>query len=192
MSKAEKNNWEERYARDDQEAGRHPLALLSAWLNKAKKGKALDLASGTGRNAFFLAENGYAVTAIDVSATALRLAEEEAQARGLRITWIEADLDSYTLTGQYDLILASFFKIRKQLAPAIIKALTGGGLLIYESHMTPPANPEEARKHQFHFQPGELRDLFSGLTILHYDEHQAGEKDGHPAWIASLVARKDE
>ncbi len=190
MSKDERNKWEARYSHDEQEF-RQPSPLLVKWIGEAPPGKALDLAAGMGRNAFFLAERGYEVTAVDLSPTAIRRARKQARKKSLPIEWIEADLDSYTLPGRYDLIVISFFYINKKLAPAIMEALNAGGVLIYENHMLPPQHPEEAAEHSFHFQPGELRALFPGLKLLHYEERQAGEKGGHPSWVAALVARKE-
>ena len=109
MSDEEKNNWDAKYSGDGYKHDQKPSDLLVRWLGSLPPGKALDLACGTGRNSLFLAEKGYAVTAIDVSPIAIRLAEKSAREKGLTINWIVADLDSYEIRGQYDLMVISFF-----------------------------------------------------------------------------------
>lgn len=55
-------------------------------------GPALDLGCGTGTNAVYLAQRGYAVTAVDGSARALDAARQKATAAGVAVEFIEADL----------------------------------------------------------------------------------------------------
>lgn len=191
MSEDEKNNWEKRYSGDDYEPSRTPSALLTEWLDDRPPGRALDLACGTGRNSVLLAERGYNVTAIDISPRAIKLAEHIAREKGLRINWIVADLDNYVIHGRYDLIVISFFSVNKNMVPAIIDALKGGGILLYENHMLSPSTPDDAHKHRFHLKPGELGRLFKGLKVLHYEERQVdGERD-RPSYLASLIAQKE-
>ena len=191
MSEDDKNHWEMKYSGDGYEPNRNPSALLTEWLDDRTPGRALDLACGTGRNALCLAEKGYDVTAIDISPRAIALGEDMAREKGLKINWIVADLDNYDLKGQYDLIVISFFYVSRNMVSPIIKALKKGGLLLYENHMLAPVSvDDEANKHRFHFQPGELKQLFRGLTTIRYEERQV-EREGRPAYLASLVAQKD-
>ncbi|MCK5307678.1 MAG: SAM-dependent methyltransferase, partial [Zetaproteobacteria bacterium] len=60
-------DWDKRYSVNPSTQLRKPSALLAELLPTLPGGKALDLACGEGRNAFFLARNGYAVDAIDSS-----------------------------------------------------------------------------------------------------------------------------
>lgn len=73
--------------------------LPDPWLRKVLSllptaGRVLDLACGRGRNALFLAECGYAVTAVDASGEALEQLASEAQRRGLRIDRLQRDLET--------------------------------------------------------------------------------------------------
>jgi SAM-dependent methyltransferase len=192
MSTSDKNHWEKRYSGDGYEPNRHPSALLNKWLGERSPGTALDLASGTGRNALYLAEQGYDVTAIEISPLAVNLAEQAARKQGLKIKWIVADLDDYVIQEQYDLIIISFFYVNKNMVLPIINALKKGGLLLYENHMLSPFSAEEeTRKHRFHLRPGELRQLFQGLKYLHYEELQVDAEGGRPSYLARLVALKE-
>jgi len=152
----------------------------------------LDLACGTGRNALYLAEKGYDVTAIDISPRAIAGAEQMARERRLKINWIIADLDDYAILGLYDLIVISFFYVNKRMAPTVVGALKSGGILLCENHMlSPAAADDEAHKHRFHLKPGELGNLFQGLKILRYEERPVNGEGGHPSFLASLVAQKE-
>ncbi len=190
MSEDERNNWEERYSGDGCDTLRNPSALLTEWLDDRPPGKALDLACGTGRNALFLAEKGYDVTAIDISPRAIALARQVARERGLKINWIAADLDTYAIRGRYDLIVISFFKVSREMVPGIIDALQDGGMLLYENHLLPPSSADETHNHRFHLKPGELGQLFTGLQVIGYEERRVEGEGGRPSHLASLVAQK--
>jgi len=192
MSEDEKNNWEKKYSGDGYEPNRNPSALLTEWLDDRPPGRALDLACGTGRNALYLAEKGYDVSAIDTSPQAIELAEQAAREEGLKINWIVADLDDYAIQEQYDLIIISFFYVNKNMVPSIINALKKGGILLYENNMlSPSAAEDKARKHRFHLKPGELQQIFKGLKVIRYEERQVDREGGRPFYLASLVAQKE-
>jgi len=55
--------------------------------------RTLDVACGAGRNALFLATNGYDVTAVDISVVGLDRGRRVATERGLSVDWLYADLD---------------------------------------------------------------------------------------------------
>ena len=192
MSEEDKIRWEKRYSGERHEPDRAPSALLTEWLNGRSPGKAFDFASGTGRNALHLAEKGYDVTAIDISPSAIEAAERAAREKGLKINGIAADLDEYVFPGQYDLIVVSFFRVNENMALSITNALKKGGILLFENHMLSPSPTEnESRKHRFHFKPGELRRLFRGLNILHYEELREDSHGESPSYLARLVAQRE-
>jgi ubiquinone/menaquinone biosynthesis C-methylase UbiE len=89
--------WNDRYQDESFRLPAEPSRPLGEFADSLPDGRALDVATGTGRNALFLAERGNEVDAVDVSDVALRAARERAAERGLdeRINWIQADLDSY-------------------------------------------------------------------------------------------------
>ena len=192
MSEDDKDHWEKKYSGDGYEPNRKPSALLTEWLDGRPPGRALDLACGTGRNALYLAEKGYDVTAVDISPRAIQLAETMAREKGLKISWLVADLDNYDPPGQFDLIIISFFYINRNRVPQIIKALKKGGILLYENHLlAPSSSDDEASKHRFHFRPGELAELFRGLSMIRYEERHVDKGEDRPSYLASLVAQKE-
>ena len=63
--------WNDRYNTDDYAYGKTPNAFLAERFAAIPRGRVLSLAEGEGRNAVFLAKQGYAVTAVDGSAVGL-------------------------------------------------------------------------------------------------------------------------
>ena len=92
MSDTDRERWNARYASGEYAARTYPSALLAAWTDRLPPGRALDVACGLGRNAIHLAAHGYAVDAMDISDIALAGARERADAAGVTVNWIEADL----------------------------------------------------------------------------------------------------
>jgi 2-polyprenyl-3-methyl-5-hydroxy-6-metoxy-1,4-benzoquinol methylase len=69
-----------------------------------RSGRALDLGTGPGTQAMRLAQRGFDVTAVDISAAAVELARHKAEAQQLSIDWRQDDILATRLTGQFDLI----------------------------------------------------------------------------------------
>jgi hypothetical protein len=96
------------------------------------------------------------------------------------------DLNSITHLGteEYELLVVFYF-LRRELFPAITRALKPGGTLIYRTYtidrMKVPGGPSDPR---YLLQPNELLHAFSGLRVLHYREMLQGKA------AAELVGRK--
>src|SRR5262249_56447890 len=77
-----------------------------------RPGRALDLATGEGRNAVWLAEQGWQVTAVDYSAVGLAKGGQLAEARGVSVDWVAADLLEYQPTPKaFDLVLVVYLHL---------------------------------------------------------------------------------
>ncbi|WP_262285303.1 class I SAM-dependent methyltransferase [Micromonospora sp. MA102] len=102
-------------------------------------GAALDLAAGEGRNAVWLAEQGWRVTAVDFSPVAVGRGRELADGRGVQVEWRVADVTAYRpVPGSYDLVLISYLHLPAgDLAPVLAaakQALRPGGSLVVVGH----------------------------------------------------------
>src|SRR3989304_8364850 len=87
--------WEAKYQQGERRPDGPPSGLLRRWRPCRPRGRALEVATGLGRNALFLAKAGYQVDAIDIAPTGLQEAARRARRRGLRVRGVEADRDPY-------------------------------------------------------------------------------------------------
>ena len=190
MSNADRERWNVRYASGEYAARTHPSALLAAWFDRLPRGRALDVACGTGRNAIHLAGNGYAVDAMDISAVALARARERAEAAGVAVHWIETDLDRAAIARDaYDVIVVARF-LDRPLIPRLVDALRPGGHVVYDHHYITPADVDGPRSRRFRARPNELLERFSALRVLFYEEGIVADPDGRRMALARLVACK--
>lgn len=143
--------WDARYS----EAGRvwsgEPNTVLVRKAAKLTPGRALDLGSGEGADAIWLARQGWRVTAVDVSRVALDRAEQHAVAAGVDglIEWQRCDLAVSFPSGTFDLVSAQFLQSEVDLPrEAILRAaaavVASGGVLLIVGHAGFPSwmNPD--------------------------------------------------
>ncbi|MST33552.1 methyltransferase domain-containing protein [Acidimicrobiaceae bacterium USS-CC1] len=86
--------WDQRYADTDWPS--EPDDALVELAAGLPPGRALDLGCGPGRNAIWLARQGWTVTGIDASAVGLRIAGERAREAGVTLELVQADVLTYT------------------------------------------------------------------------------------------------
>ncbi|ELZ12672.1 methyltransferase type 11 [Halovivax asiaticus JCM 14624] len=147
-----------------------PSPVLSDVIGALSPGRALDVATGHGRNAISLAERGWTVDAIDISRAMLDPARRRADDRGVSVNWLLADVDDYCFpSGAYDLVTISFFDTRDRL-DAIRQTLVPGGVLCYEHHLVSEARAGPGVATRYRFEPGELRTLVDDMIVAHYVE----------------------
>jgi SAM-dependent methyltransferase len=131
-------DWDARYAAEPLLWGTGPNQFVRSRLAQAEPGAAVDLASGNGRNALWLARRGWRVTAVDVSAVALAQGMERARELGLQIDWQECDVRGWTPAEPVDLVLVAYLHLPvAELTAVLISAarnLTPGGRLLYVGH----------------------------------------------------------
>ncbi|MFC3956913.1 class I SAM-dependent methyltransferase [Halovivax cerinus] len=166
---------ESRTGRTEEYGWRDPTPILRDAARRRSPGRALDVATGRGRNAIFLARRGWTVDAIDISRAMLDPARRRADDRGVSVNWILADVDDYCFRpSAYDLVTISFFDTRQRLE-AIRNALAPGGVLCYEHHLV-TRDARAGPGARYRFQPGELRTAVDDLVVDHYDEDLADRR----------------
>jgi len=180
-------SWEEKYrgqAMDPRAAD--PLLVETA--SALSPGRALDLACGTGRNALWLAQHGWKVTAVDGSPAAIDTLRSRAVERSVSVDARVANLEKaefaaeFTMEpAQWDLIACCYY-LQRDLFQSMKQGLVPGGILVAIALMVEPGKEHSP----FRAQPGELRGFFEGWDILHYRE---GADSSHRA-TAELVARR--
>ncbi|HXJ84784.1 MAG TPA: class I SAM-dependent methyltransferase [Candidatus Methylomirabilis sp.] len=138
-SDLERARWNRRYASADRHATPVPSRFLVTEVSGMPPGRALDLACGAGRNAVWLAEHGWHVTAVDFSDTGLGIARELARARHVEVEWIEADVVGWLPRSRaYDLVCVLYLQVRAGERRAAlghaVDALAPGGTLLVVGH----------------------------------------------------------
>lgn len=158
--------------------------------------RALDIAGGVGRNALFLAREGWQVTLNELSDEAAQLAEANAGGEGLQLELCRASaldvlspesLHSARRHGtRYDLILMLYY-LDRALFPLLPLALAPGGMLFIKTRTEEHPRFRAGSHHpEYYLRAGELGASFPGLRVLHSSE-QAGmaellvEQEGAPA-----------
>ena len=159
MAETDKKKWDDRYSQDI--GNLTPSSLLRKHIHQATVRRALDIACGNGKNSIFLAEQGFAVDAVDISSVAIENLREKA----LGINAQCKDLDEYHIEkASYDLILNANF-LDRRLFPYIISGLQTGGLLVFESFAG-------TKTSKYCLGPNELLQAFSSLHIIYYAESE--------------------
>ena len=131
--------WDERYSSEEYAYGITPNKFLEENFNCIPKGKVLSLAEGEGRNAVFLAKQGYSVTAVDASRVGLEKARSLAKENGVVIECIHADLADYDIgENKWDGIVSIFCplpsSLRKQLHKKVEAGLKRNGVFLLEAY----------------------------------------------------------
>ena len=189
-SEDDRNRWNKRYDTSNYIYSRDPLTFLKEKLDILVRGKALVLAMGEGRNAVFLAKNGFDVDGCDISDKAIEKATLFARESDVILNAFAADLEEYEIPAdKYDLITC-FYYTQKSLIPQIKKGLKKGGLVMFETYSIDqlkygkdapgPKNPAYLLKHN------ELLDIFRDFRIIYYRECEIAEKKS----VVSLIAQK--
>lgn len=165
--------WDQRFGVERYLYGTEPVEFLRQNLHRLPKGKALVLAAGEGRNAVWLAEQGYDVIAMDASPVGLEKAVELAEAKRVTIGTDVGDLEhGYDMgENEYDLI-TDFYYHNPAMMADVMRALKPGGAFVLqnfsidqlETNRFGPKNPDYLVK------PNEMLKLFDNYRILHYED----------------------
>ena len=141
-----------------------PNKLLIEAARNRKPGKALDVGMGQGRNAIYLARNGWQVTGFDVSREGLGAAQKLAGEAGVKIrTELASDEEFDFGTEAWDLI-AILYPIEKRSVFRVRQALKKGGIVVIE------CGHKEAGNKPFEYETNELLKIFDGFRILKYED----------------------
>lgn len=128
--------WDERYAAAGLVWSAGPNQFVEHELADLPPGRALDLAAGEGRNAIWLARQGWEVTAADFSQVALDKGRAVAGDRTVR--WVCADATTWTERSAYDLVVIAYLQLpaheRRAAVQAAFHALWPGGTLLVVAH----------------------------------------------------------
>ena len=131
--------WDERYSPEEYAYGKNPNTFLEENYQVIPKGNVLCLAEGEGRNAVFLAKQGYSVTAVDGSQVGLQKAKKLAEDHGVSIEAIHADLADFDIgESRWEGIVSIFCPLpsalRKELHKKVVAGLKPQGVYLVEAY----------------------------------------------------------
>ena len=198
MSHQDRLKWNEKYRAGAYAERNHPTRLLADWVPQAKRGRALDVACGGGRNSLFLAERGFVVDAVDISAVGLERARSTAELQGVNVHWIEADLEADAASvlppGPYELIVMVRY-VNASLYPFLLNRLADNGIFFCEEHLASDADVIGPRNPAYRLSRNELRQSVTAAAhgedeVLYYREGRVTDPDGRDAALAQLVLRR--
>ena len=176
----DRHEWDERYADAPVWSGR-PNGALVAEVEHLAPGRALDVGCGEGADAVWLAEGGWRVTAVDVSAVAVERGRAAASSAGLEIDWRVAGLLDLDPGSTHDLVSAQYPALRRTPDQAAERALLGavapGGTLLVVTH----ADVDRAAALEHGFDPDEY--------VGHGQVRAALDAAGQ-AWVVEVDERR--
>ena len=142
--------WEQLYREAPTRWSGQPNVALVAEASDLAPGTALDVGSGEGGDAIWLARRGWQVTGTDISTVALGRAAEAAAAAGVTVTWLHADLTAEPVAGSFDLVSAHYLHLpeaqRRVVHERLAAAVAPGGTLLLVAHEE-PAGHEHGHGH---------------------------------------------
>eukprot|EP01086_Lenisia_limosa_P017996 TRINITY_DN9553_c0_g1_i1.p1 TRINITY_DN9553_c0_g1~~TRINITY_DN9553_c0_g1_i1.p1 ORF type:complete len:204 (+),score=37.01 TRINITY_DN9553_c0_g1_i1:137-748(+) len=153
------NQWDTRYGSTEEYGyGEEPNAFVKESVQAGlvpKEGCVICLGCGEGRNAVFMAQQGYKVLAVDYSQEALTKTQKLADKRGVKLETEIGDFSTYVpRANTYDIIVSIFAHspppARKAIHAQLAQALAPGGKILMEGYTPkqlelktggPPAEP---------------------------------------------------
>jgi SAM-dependent methyltransferase len=136
MDSMDAAEWDERYRASELVWSAGPNQFVEAELADLPPGRALDLAAGEGRNAIWLARQGWRVTAVDFSQAGLD--KGRILADGLDIEWVCADATTWSAEPSYDVCLVAYLQLAAAERRAAVRngyaALRPGGTFLLVAH----------------------------------------------------------
>lgn len=173
-----KNQWDIRYNTEEFVYGNAPNDFLRETASHIPKGgEVLCLAEGEGRNAVFLAQHGYNVTAVDASAVGLQKAQKLAEANQVSIKTVVADLNDFEIEPQrWDGIVSIFCHLpeplRSKVYRNVVSGLATNGVFIMEAY-----TPRQLKHKtggppvvELLYEPEAMKKLLTGLDFIIYRE----------------------
>lgn len=133
------DRWDERYAATEFVWSATPNVFFAEVVGDLPPGRAIDLGCGEGRNAIWLAEQGWDVTGVDFSTIGIEKARRLATERGVEVAWLVEDLRSWSPpVAAFDLVAVVYVHFsqpdRERLVRASLAAVAPGGTWVWVGH----------------------------------------------------------
>ncbi len=187
MSDHDAHHWDDRYAAGQAHDHVHsdPNPELVALVADTAPGRALDLGTGRGRHAIWLAEQGWRVVAVDFSPVGIEQARMQAAAAGVDVDWVVGDARTWTPQGalppvrppndaraEFDLVVIAYMHLEAEAMQRAASWLRPGGRLLVLGHAVRNlaeghGGPQDPR---YLHTPESLREKALGLEVDRCEE----------------------
>lgn len=194
-------DWEQRYSGEQMWSG-NPNGALVTEMSGTAPGRALDVGAGEGGDAVWLAEQGWTVTANDISQRALDRVQTEAKHRDLDVAPHLADANARHPfdSGAFDLVLAQYASIPRTpdgrgIANVLDAVAAGGTLLVVGHDLAPMRAPFDPDEHSRPFDPDasvRVDDFAAAIAESPEWEIEVHEKRPRPAGSATQAHHADD
>jgi len=165
-----KEKWNQIYKENNKETIAASVLVEHVFLLPGS-GVALDLACGLGANAYFLAEQGLATTAWDISEVAIAKLKQTALSKALSIKAEAHEITQNSFKeSSFDVIIISRF-LDRSLSDGIISALKPSGLLFYQTFNREKIDTNGPNNPDFLLAKNELLNMFAPLKLIFYQEN---------------------
>jgi SAM-dependent methyltransferase len=174
-SEALGRSWDPAYLEHNPGFNVEPNAFLVEVVKNLKLGEALDVGMGQGRNALFLAKQGWSVTGFDVSEAGVAQAREQAKKSGLALNClVQSSEEFHWGKDRWDLIVVAYFPQLRSSLPKLLESLRPGGIVVIEAYhkeaaLDRPPGPGAGVT----FDSNELIKLLASLRVLKYEDVRA-------------------
>ena len=184
--KVDQSKWDVRY--QNTQYPTLPSMILTDFIHLAPPGNALDIATGNGRNALFLAQNKFKVDAVDISNVGIKKSAIDTS----NINFIHQDLDHFKIKQNYYDVVVNINFLDRNLFSQMMQSLKNNVLLIFQTKLKPSDSIiKRIKSTKSHYLlPNELLEAFHDLHIIYYSEHKIKIINDISFQIASLVADK--
>jgi len=194
MSSA-KDMWNKKFSCEGYMYTKEPNEFLKVQIDKFKSKKSiLFLGEGEGRNAVYAAKQNHDVTALDASNVGIEKTKQLAQEYDVHVKTICADLDSYELTGKYDVVMSSYMHLQEPLRSKVFREsrniLNSDGLFIGEFFSQKQINRDSGgpKNLDLLYTVDSLKEIFKGYNILLLQELEFELNEGaHHKGIADVI-----
>jgi SAM-dependent methyltransferase len=167
--------WDQRFA--ERPWSDVPDQILVDHASSLHPGDALDLGCGPGRNAVWLARQGWHVTGVDASAVGLSQVRERATMFNVSIETVQADLLTYVPSeGGFDLVVVANIHLaepmRTQLFDRAARALKIEGNLFVVGHHLRDLGRHGPPDQERLYSVDRLRNSFPSLAVERLEEYE--------------------
>ena len=191
-----KEKWDGRYGAEGYKPDKSPVPFLTEVIEAIPPGRALCLAAGCGRNAVYLAQQGFEVTAVDISPRGLDRCKQLAVDLGVRVDTVEADLLSYDMAGEAFDLITDFCYYEPEVFGPVKGAVRPGGYFLLQTFSIYHAGRTSGPQSERHlarpqvilaaFRDWRIR-LFGDLDVVYPDDDGQGDRTES---LVRLLAQK--